>query len=184
MVVMYTSIALSFAFLCGITCCIQNARTYPTNYILLGGFTLCEAVMLSCACLFANAAAVGMAAGMTFLVTAGLTTYACTTKTDFTGMGPYLFAALLSLMIFGFIASLFSWIFPGKPPLPSYHRAATRLATRRRRAHCTRGARTPACVRSVLTRRRLGAQGLRSCSMCTRGAAACSLACTSFTTPS
>jgi FtsH-binding integral membrane protein len=96
---MILSIVLSFVFLCAITCCINNARTYPTNYILLGGFTLCEAVMLSCVCLFMSTAAVGLAAAMTFLVTGGLTAYACTTTTDFTGMGPYLFAALLSLLV-------------------------------------------------------------------------------------
>merc|ERR1712048_1175789 len=33
--------------------------------------------------------------------------------TDFTGMGPYLMAALLGLIVFGFSIMVFSWIVPG-----------------------------------------------------------------------
>ena len=45
---------------------------------------------------------------MTALVTAGLTVWACTTKSDFTDMGGYLYAALLSLVVFGFVGSFFN----------------------------------------------------------------------------
>merc|ERR1719254_371347 len=38
-----------------------------------------------------------------------LTTYACLTKTDFTGLGPYLVCALLGLIAFGFVALLVSF---------------------------------------------------------------------------
>lgn len=102
-----TAVILSFVFICGIACCEKCARQVPTNYIVLFSFTLCEAVMLGITCLFADAIAVGMAAGMTALVTAGLTAFAWFTKVDFTGAGGYLYAALLSLIVFGFIASIF-----------------------------------------------------------------------------
>merc|ERR1711971_1135487 len=36
----------------------------------------------------------------------GLTFYAFTTKTDFTGMGPYLFVAFFALMLLGFACAL------------------------------------------------------------------------------
>ena len=102
---------LTFVFICGITCCEKCAREVPTNYIVLFCFTLCEAVVLGITCLFVNAAAVGLAAAMTAAVTLGLTVYACTTKTDFTGMGPYLVGALLSLIVCSLIGSLFGMLY-------------------------------------------------------------------------
>lgn len=81
---------------------------YPTNYIALFAFTFAEAVVVSIICLFYDATSVGIAAAMTALVTAGLSAYACSTKSDFTGMGAYLYAALLSLIVFGFVGSFFS----------------------------------------------------------------------------
>ena len=84
------------------------AFRYPTNYIALFAFTFVEAVLVSIICLFYDASAVGVAAAMTALVTAGLTAYACMTKSDFTDNGAYLYAALLSLIVFGFVGSFFS----------------------------------------------------------------------------
>merc|ERR1712232_550983 len=46
------------------------------------------------------------AAGVTMIIFACLSAYAWTTKTDFTGFGPYLFAALCGLTIFGFVVAL------------------------------------------------------------------------------
>merc|ERR1719414_198948 len=37
-----------------------------------------------------------------------MTAYACTTKTDFTGCGPYLYGALMVLIFFGFAISMLS----------------------------------------------------------------------------
>ena len=99
---------LSLVFVVGIVCCETCSRKYPTNYIALFAFTGCEAVTLAIVCLFENAASVGLAAAMTALVTAGLTAYACKTDTDFTGMGAYLYAALLTLVVFGVVGSFFS----------------------------------------------------------------------------
>lgn len=105
---LYTSMGLSFVFLIAIVCCGNLARKVPHNYVLLFSFTLCEAVMLAVTCLFYDALAVGLAAAMTCLVTAGLTAFACWTKIDFTGMGAYLYAALLTLVVTGFVGSFFS----------------------------------------------------------------------------
>jgi FtsH-binding integral membrane protein len=111
----------------------QNARVYPRNMILLGLFTIAEGLFLGTMCAFLQGSAVLLGAGMCAGVVAGLTAFACTTKIDFTGelsaifalltteltltrwvgavvrpgMGLYLFAALLVLLMFGFIASLF-----------------------------------------------------------------------------
>merc|ERR1719323_2617612 len=49
-----------------------------------------------------TAKSVLLALGVTCAVFFALTAFACLTGTDFTGMGPYLFAALLSLVAFGF----------------------------------------------------------------------------------
>lgn len=44
---------------------------------------------------------------MTFGVTAALTAYAMTTKTDFTMMGGFLFMGIMTMMMFG----MFWWVF-------------------------------------------------------------------------
>ena len=99
---------MTIVFIFGIICCQKCSREYPTNYLALFSFTACEAVVLGITCLFVNSAAVGLAAAMTALVTAGLTCFACFTKIDFTGMGAYLYAGLLSLIVCGFVGSFFS----------------------------------------------------------------------------
>lgn len=46
--------------------------------------------------------AASLTAGIFLLMTA----YACLTETDFTGLGPYLFAALCGLFLFGLVLSV------------------------------------------------------------------------------
>ena len=48
--VYWTSFALLIALLVTLTCCNNNARTYPQNYILLGLFTMVEGVVLGVIC--------------------------------------------------------------------------------------------------------------------------------------
>lgn len=84
-----------------LTCCSQFARQYPTNYILLTGFTICEAYLISYICSLVNAKIVLMAASLTCAVVIGLTIYACTTKTDFTVCNSMLFIASLVLLLMG-----------------------------------------------------------------------------------
>merc|ERR1712151_619600 len=45
-----------------------------------------------------------LAAGITAAMFFMLTAYACLTKTDFTGAGPYLICALFGLIVFGFVS--------------------------------------------------------------------------------
>ena len=52
-----------------------------------------------------------LAGVLTTIVFLGLTAYAWTTKTDFTGMGPYLFGFLLIMLVFGFTISILYWGF-------------------------------------------------------------------------
>merc|ERR1719343_307273 len=102
---MYTSLGLVL----GMACCCGNAvRTFPTNYLFLFTLTVCQAVMVGFITSFYSTASVLMALATTTMVFLGLTTYACTTKSDFTGMGPYLFAALIGLICFSLILSLMS----------------------------------------------------------------------------
>jgi FtsH-binding integral membrane protein len=105
---LYASMGMSFVFLFAIACCGDLARKVPHNYLLLFSFTLCEAVVLAVICLFSSMVAVGLASLMTCMVTAGLTAFAHYTTIDFTGFGAYLYAALLSFVVCGFVGSWFS----------------------------------------------------------------------------
>merc|ERR1719330_1123210 len=63
-------------------CCMPMLRKYPENYIFLFVLTSCMGVLV------------------------GMTVFAWTTTTDFTGAGPYLFAAMFCLMLFGLVISI------------------------------------------------------------------------------
>jgi len=106
---MYGAWAVSFVLIIALVCCIENARVYPRNMILLGLFTVAEGLFVGTMCAFVQGSAVLLGIGMCAGVVLGLTAFACTTKIDFTGMGAYLFAALLVFVMFGFIASLFGF---------------------------------------------------------------------------
>jgi FtsH-binding integral membrane protein len=104
---------MSFVFLCLLLCpcCGAYAKKTPINYILLFGFTLCMAVTLAVTCLFYDAVSVALAAAMTCGVTTGLTAFACLTKIDFTGMGMYLYAGLMTLIMAGLVFSFLPFDF-------------------------------------------------------------------------
>ncbi len=84
-----------------IVCVPSMARTVPTNYVLLGIFTFCEAYGVSAFCGLSEPKLVFMAATFTAAMFFALTLYACTTKTDFTMMGGALFVLGMIMMIFG-----------------------------------------------------------------------------------
>lgn len=105
--IFYGSFVGSFVTLFSLVCCIQNARTYPTNYMLLGLFTLFEGVLLGCVSAQYDPDIVMQAMGMTAGVTIGLMLFACQTKYDFTGMHGYAFGALITLIMWGW----FGWLF-------------------------------------------------------------------------
>lgn len=98
-----TAIVLSFVFLIILACCGQIARIQPWNYILLFLFTLVEGYMVGVVSSFYETQSVMFALIITMVVVIGLSLFACQTKYDFTGMGPYLVGVLLVLICFGFL---------------------------------------------------------------------------------
>jgi len=102
------SVVVLMITMCAMMCCQQAMRSYPTNYIFLFALTLAQSVLVG----FVSAAytwqSVILAAGITLAIFAAMTTYAWCTKSDFTGAGPYLFAACSTLLIFGFTLSILS----------------------------------------------------------------------------
>eukprot|EP01046_Picozoa_sp_COSAG06_P068712 COSAG06_NODE_18399_length_889_cov_1.579747_1_plen_243_part_10 len=110
---MYGSMAASFVLIISLACCINNARVYPRNMILLSLFTLAEGTMLGVMCTFYDASSILMAAGMTAVVVLTLTAFARYTTIDFTGMGIYLYVCLIVFVLTGFIAGLFVGLLGG-----------------------------------------------------------------------
>merc|ERR1712070_132853 len=92
-------------------CCTELARKVPYNYMFLLLVTVCEAVIVGFVSAMYTTESVVMALVMTSGIFIGLTIYAFTTKTDFTGMGGYLMAALLGLCF----TSLLCMFFPASP---------------------------------------------------------------------
>lgn len=103
---------LNIALMCGMSCCCEPLmRKFPTNYILLFAFTITEGFLLGVICSQYTGESVLFAVFATSFLVGGLTLFAITTKSDFTGMGVYLFAALLVLLIFGFFCMVLShWV--------------------------------------------------------------------------
>mmetsp|Transcript_11351 Transcript_11351/g.25225 ORF Transcript_11351/g.25225 Transcript_11351/m.25225 type:complete len:249 (+) Transcript_11351:52-798(+) len=97
------SLAVFLAVNCVIMCAPQQLRQFPQNYLILLVFTLCEGLFVGLITAQYNIQAVALACGLTCAICCSLTMYALTTKTDFTGMGPYLFAGVIGLMLFGFV---------------------------------------------------------------------------------
>lgn len=104
----YAALIASIVLIIAIVCCGNLGRSYPTNYILLFGFTIAESIVIGFSIAFyEDARIVFVAMGVTAGVVLGLTLFACQTSIDFTGMGGYLFAALWGLILYGFIAAVF-----------------------------------------------------------------------------
>jgi len=108
---------IAIAVMIGTMCCCKDAtRTYPGNYVFLLVITVCISITVGFLTAIYKTDSVLLALGATVMVFGSLTAYAKYTKSDFTGMGPYLMAALMSLMGFGFVLSLFS-MFASVPPV-------------------------------------------------------------------
>mmetsp|Transcript_27335 Transcript_27335/g.78720 ORF Transcript_27335/g.78720 Transcript_27335/m.78720 type:complete len:266 (-) Transcript_27335:97-894(-) len=105
----------AFGILLGATCCCpQVLRGFPSNYIFLFTFTALMSVVVGFVCTVYTGPSVLMAVATTSIVFMCLTAYACCTKSDFTGMRPYLIAALNCLCTF----SLVIWVWSFFAPLP------------------------------------------------------------------
>merc|ERR1712093_723767 len=73
----------------------------------LFSFTVAEAIVLGSVGAMYETQSVMFAGGVTAGVFLALTAYACCTKSDFTGMGPYLYAVLSGLCFTSFLFLFF-----------------------------------------------------------------------------
>mmetsp|Transcript_37218 Transcript_37218/g.84621 ORF Transcript_37218/g.84621 Transcript_37218/m.84621 type:complete len:275 (-) Transcript_37218:74-898(-) len=99
-----------FTMLAVTCCCADTMKTFPTNYIFLGVITVGMSVIVGFTTVMYTTESVLLALATTAGVFLVLTMYACVTKTDFTGFGPYLFAGLCCLSMFGFVMMMWSFI--------------------------------------------------------------------------
>lgn len=97
------SFVFVFVFI-GIILCIPQARyNFPVNFICLSIVTLLFSIIIGIAVMPYDPHIVFMALITTLLITLILSLFACQTKYDFTGAGPYLLAVLLGLIFLGVI---------------------------------------------------------------------------------
>mmetsp|Transcript_110047 Transcript_110047/g.206321 ORF Transcript_110047/g.206321 Transcript_110047/m.206321 type:complete len:253 (-) Transcript_110047:79-837(-) len=82
-------------------CCVSVARTFPSNYLFLLAVTLLESFIVGFISSFYTGKSVMIAAVLTAGIFGGLTMFAMTTETDFTGFGPYLLVSILGLIFTG-----------------------------------------------------------------------------------
>ncbi|KAG9297139.1 hypothetical protein G9A89_019420 [Geosiphon pyriformis] len=80
-----------------------KSQSYPTNYILLGIFTLLEGYAIATAVTFYEKQMVLQALIITFGIFVGLTLFTLQSKWDFSGMGPILIGALWVVIILGLV---------------------------------------------------------------------------------
>jgi len=101
---MWTAMIGSFAFL---FLTMWKSKSYPTNLLFLTGFTLFEAYTIALVVSFYEVRIVIQALLLTLGIFVALTLFACQTKYDFTGFGPYLTVFLSGAIVFGFISIFF-----------------------------------------------------------------------------
>mmetsp|Transcript_24257 Transcript_24257/g.53898 ORF Transcript_24257/g.53898 Transcript_24257/m.53898 type:complete len:240 (+) Transcript_24257:75-794(+) len=106
---LYLALAMTLMTMCAMACCRDLVRDFPTNYIVLFVFTAFEGVLIGFISAQYTWQSVVLSAGVTVGIFVCMTVYAWNTKTDFTGLGPYLFAGLMVLMCFGFALSILSF---------------------------------------------------------------------------
>jgi len=97
-VLMFLSLLGSVATMMVFWCCPQVMRRSPTNYILLGMFTLAKSVMVGFICSQYSEESVLVVLGLTCFILAGLTAFTFQTKYDFTGFASYLMCGSLVML--------------------------------------------------------------------------------------
>lgn len=98
------SLMLIFALSC---CCQDALRVAPQNYILAFLYVVLTSVVIGFVISLFKLESVLLAAGMTTAIFLSLTAYACCTRSDLTGMGPYIYCALVGLMLGGAVLYVF-----------------------------------------------------------------------------
>lgn len=105
--VLLLALLFSIGSLLSLACFSNVVNRVPANYILLGIFTFCEGYIVACICGIYDPVSVLIAAVMTLGMTLALTSYAITTKNDFstqTGvMLVFLFAATMFALFMPFL---------------------------------------------------------------------------------
>lgn len=99
--ILWVDLLLVIVIMLVLACFQKIARQVPYNYILLTIFTVGFGLLVGFISAMSDPAVVLIAAVMTLCVTVSLTIYACTTKTDFTLMGGFLFIFGMILMVLG-----------------------------------------------------------------------------------
>mmetsp|Transcript_32031 Transcript_32031/g.92300 ORF Transcript_32031/g.92300 Transcript_32031/m.92300 type:complete len:261 (-) Transcript_32031:82-864(-) len=106
------NVAAMVMLVCTMCCCPQVMRNFPSNYVFLFTFTVLISFVVGFVCTVYTGVSVLVAAATTSIVFLCLTAYACCTKSDFTGMGPYLVAAMNCLCVFSFVICVWSMFAP------------------------------------------------------------------------
>jgi FtsH-binding integral membrane protein len=104
---LWLSLAISITTMIVFACFPSLMRQYPTNYIILFGFTCAEGLLVGLICAQYTIASVLVALVTVTAVALGLSLFAMQTKYDFTGWGPYLLVGSIVLLIFGFVLIFF-----------------------------------------------------------------------------
>mmetsp|Transcript_44804 Transcript_44804/g.100620 ORF Transcript_44804/g.100620 Transcript_44804/m.100620 type:complete len:301 (+) Transcript_44804:76-978(+) len=96
-------------FIASACCCQETLRNFPANYSFLLAFTVLTGICIGFVSVMHSLPCVAISAGSTAAIFLGLTAYASVTGTDFTGLGPYLFATFLGLMVVGLVLIFVDW---------------------------------------------------------------------------
>lgn len=108
---LFTCMVLSLVLVCAMSCFKTVTRSFPANYLFLFGFTACEGVLVGYVAAAYTVKSVLACVGITVVIFGALTAYAWITKTDFTGLGPYLFGALITLILFSICMGILRFAF-------------------------------------------------------------------------
>jgi len=104
----YTCFGTTIALMCVMVCCNKLMRKFPINYLFLFLFTASEGALIGVICASYTVQSVLVSVGVTVFIFLAMTAYACLSKKDFTGGGPFFFAILITFSMFGFWICIFS----------------------------------------------------------------------------
>lgn len=105
--VLIIALVVQIGVMIPLLCSKKLARTVPKNYILLGIFTLCEAILVGVICSFYEPLSVFMAAIMTLGITLVLTVYAFTSKVGFKELFAVLLVCIFAMLFTGIFGLMF-----------------------------------------------------------------------------
>ena len=109
----WVAFAVTFGSIIALSCCGDLRRRFPHNFILLGVFTLAEALTIGIITAYYDTTIVATAIAITALICVSLTLFAFQTKIDFTVCNGAAFVCLLVLMLMGLAVA----IFPNTPAI-------------------------------------------------------------------